>query len=150
MTNRRFLLAGLLLSAAFPAVAADKDKVHRLVLQITDDSPDKMNTVLGNATNATRYYSEKGEKLEIKVVAYSGGVNMLRTDKSPVLERLKEVSQKLPNLTFEACHNTLESMAKKEVKQASDIPLVPGTKVVPAGVVELMELNEAGWTIVRP
>ena len=150
MIARHFLLAGLLLFAALPAVAADKDKVHRLALQISDDSPDKMNTVLGNATNAARYYSEKGETLEIKVVAYSGGVNMLRTDKSPVLERLKEVSQKLPNLTFEACNNTIEGMAKKEDKKPSEIPLVPGTKVVPAGVVELMELNEAGWTIVRP
>jgi intracellular sulfur oxidation DsrE/DsrF family protein len=150
MTARRFLLAGLLLFAAFPAVAEDKDKVHRLALQISDDSPDKMNTVLGNATNAARYYSEKGEKLEIKVVAYSGGVNMLRTDKSPVLDRLKEVSQNVHTITFEACNNTLEGMAKKEGKNASEIPLVPGTKVVPAGVVELMELNEAGWTIVRP
>ena len=150
MTARHSLLVGLLLFAAFPALAADKDKVHHLALQISDDSADKMNTVLGNATNAARYYSEKGEKLEIKVVAYSGGVNMLRTDKSPVLERLKEVSQKLPNLTFEACNNTIEGMAKKEDKKPSDIPLVAGTKVVPAGVVELMELNEAGWTIVRP
>ncbi len=148
MTARRFLLAGLLLFAAFPAVAGDK--IHRLALQISDDSADKMNTVLGNASNAARYYSEKGEKLEIKVVAYGGGVNMLRADKSPVLERLKSVSQSLPNLTFEACNNTIEGMAKTEGKKPSEIPLVPGTKVVPAGVVELMELNEAGWTIVRP
>lgn len=147
MTARRFLLAGLLLFAAFPAVAGDK--VHRLALQISDDSPDKMNTVLGNATNAARYYSEKGEKLEIRVVAYSGGLNMLRTDKSPVLERLKEVSKSAP-ITFEACNNSIEGVAKKEGKKPSEIPLVPGTKVVPAGVVELMELNEAGWTIVRP
>jgi intracellular sulfur oxidation DsrE/DsrF family protein len=148
MTNRRFLLAGLLLFAAFPAVAGDK--VHRLALQITDDSPEKMNTVLGNATNAARYYAEKGEKLEIKVVAYSGGLNMLRTDKSPVLERLKAVSKDVPSITFEACNNSIEGAAKREGKEPSEIPLVPGTKVVPAGVVELMELNEAGWTIVRP
>ena len=148
MTARRFLLAGLLLFAAFPAVAGDK--VHRLALQISDDSPEKMNTVLGNATNAARYYSEKGEKLEIKVVAYSGGLDMLRTDKSPVLERLKSASKDVPNITFEACNNTIEGVAKKEGKKPSEIPLVPGTKVVPAGVVELIELNEAGWTIVRP
>jgi hypothetical protein len=48
------LLVGLLLFAAFPAVAADKNKVHHLALQISDDSPDKMKTVLGNATNAAR------------------------------------------------------------------------------------------------
>ena len=148
MTVRRFLLAGLLLFAAFPAMAGDK--VHHLALQISDDSPDKMNTVLGNAANAAHYYAKKGEKLEIKVVAYSGGVNMLRTDKSPVLERLKSVSESLPNLTFEACNNTIEGMARKEGKKPSEIPLVPGAKIVPAGVVELIELDEQGWTIVRP
>jgi len=148
MTVRRFLLAGLLLFAAFPAMAGDK--VHHLALQISDDSPDKMNTVLGNAANAAHYYAKKGEKLEIKVVAYSGGLTMLRADKSPVLERLQSISKDVPNITFEACNNTIEGIAKKEGKKPSDIPLVPGTKVVPAGVVELMELNEAGWTIVRP
>ncbi len=148
MTARRLLHAGLLLFAAFPAVAGDK--VHHLALQISDDSADKMNTVLGNATNAAHYYAEKGEKLEIRVVAYSGGLNMLRADKSPVLERLKSMSKDVPNITFEACNNSIEGVAKKEGKKPSEIPLVPGTKVVPAGVVELMELNEAGWTIVRP
>ena len=59
MTVRRFLLAGLLLFAAFPAMAGDK--VHHLALQIRDDSADKMNTVLGNATNAAHYYAQKGE-----------------------------------------------------------------------------------------
>jgi len=148
MIVRRVLLAGLLLVAAFPAVAAGK--VHHLALQISDDSPDKMNTVLGNAINAARYYSAKGDELEIKVVAYSGGLNMLRADKSPVLERLKSVSESLPNLTFEACNNTIEGMARKEGKKPSEIPLVPGAKIVPAGVVELIELDEQGWTIVRP
>ena len=148
MALRHFILAATVAFAALPAVAGDK--IHHLALQITDDSPEKMNTVLGNATNATRYYSEKGEKVEIRIVAYSAGVNMLRTDKSPVLERLKSTSQNLPNVTFEACHNTLEAMAKNEGKKAEDIPLFPGAKVVPAGIVELVELNEQGWTIVRP
>ncbi len=148
MIARRLLLAGALALAAFPAAAADK--VHRLALQISDDSPEKMNTVLGNAANAARYYANKGETLEIRVVAYSGGVNMLRTDKSPVLERLKATSKSLPNLRFEACNNTLENMAKKEGRKPSEIPLVEGARIVPAGIVELLELSEQGWTIIRP
>jgi uncharacterized protein len=142
------LVAALALLAAGSALAGDKP--HRLALQISDDSPDKMNTVLGNATNAARYYSEKGEQIEIRVVAYAGGLNMLRTDKSPVLDRLKSVSESVPDITFEACNNTIENMAKREGKKWSEIPLVAGAKVVPAGVVELLELNEQGWTIIRP
>src|SRR5476649_814951 len=144
------LLAIVLLSmlAALPAVAAGK--VHRLAFQISDESPDKMNLVLGNASNVARYYSAKGEEVEIKVVAFNAGVNMMRTDKSPVLERLKSVTESLPNLTLEVCGNTLEGMAHRENKQVSDIPLFAGSKVVTAGVVELIELSEKGYTIVRP
>jgi intracellular sulfur oxidation DsrE/DsrF family protein len=146
---KRFLLAAALaLAVAGPAVAADK--VHRLALQISDESPEKMTTVLNNAANVSRYYSEKGEEVEIRIVAFNAGVNMMRTDKSPVLERLKSVTESLPNLTLEVCGNTLEGMAHRENKQVSDIPLFAGSKVVPAGVVELIELSEKGYTIVRP
>jgi hypothetical protein len=148
MIIRGFVLAAALLLAAYPATAGDK--VHRLVLQISDNSPEKMNTVLRNAIHTAHYYAGKGEEVEIKVVAYSGGLNMMRADKSPVLALLKSVSQSLPELTLEACNNTLESMARDEGRKPSEIPLVEGVKLVPAGVVELLELNEQGWTIIRP
>jgi uncharacterized protein len=147
---KRLLLALAFLVAIHPAFAADKNKVHHLALQISDESPEKMTTVLNNAANVSRYYSEKGEEVEIKVVAFNAGVNMMRTDKSPVLERLKSVTESLPNLVLEVCGNTLEGMAHRENKQVRDIPLFAGSKVVPAGVVELIELNEKGYTIVRP
>jgi intracellular sulfur oxidation DsrE/DsrF family protein len=148
MILRCILLAAALALTASAASAADK--IHRVVFQISDESPDKMNLVLGNATNVAKYYSGKGEQVEIKVVAFNTGVNMMRTDKSPVLDRLKSVTESLPNLTLEVCNNTLEGMAKREDKKVSDIPLFAGSKIVPAGVVELMELNEQGWTIIRP
>ncbi len=147
---KRLLLALAFLVVVHPAFAADKNKVHHLALQISDESPEKMTTVLNNAANVSRYYSEKGEEVEIKVVAFNAGVNMMRTDKSPVLERLKSVTESLPNLVLEVCGNTLEGMAHRENKQVSDIPLFAGSKVVTAGVVELIELNEKGYTIVRP
>lgn len=147
---KRLLLALAFLIAAQPAFAVDKDKVHHLALQISDESPEKMTTVLNNAANVSRYYSEKGEEVEIRIVAFNAGVNMMRTDKSPVLERLKSVTESLPNLTLEVCGNTLEGMAHRENKKVSDIPLFAGSKVVPAGVVELIELSEKGYTIVRP
>ena len=42
---------------------------------------------------------------------------------------------------------TSDAMKKAEGK---DIPLVSQAKVVPAGVVRLMELQEKGWSYVRP
>lgn len=136
-----FLLLPL---AAGVANAAAK---HRLALQISDKDPQKMNTVLNVAANVSKYYSEKGEEVEIQIVAFNAGLNMLRQDKSPVLTRLKSFKQGMPNVSFMACENTLDSMERKEGKKP---PLVENAELVTAGVATLIELGEKGWTIVRP
>jgi intracellular sulfur oxidation DsrE/DsrF family protein len=53
----------------------------------------------------------------------------------------------MPNVSFMACVNTLEAMARNEGKEP---PLVENAERVKAGVVTLIELGEKGWTIVRP
>lgn len=148
MIPRRFLLAAAVALAATPALAADKP--HRLALQISDETPDKMNAVLNVASNVARHYSAKGEEIEIRIVAFNAGLNMLRTDRSPVLARLKSISESFPNVRFDACNNTRENMARNEGRKPEEIPLFADAKVVPSGAVELIELNEAGWTILRP
>ena len=137
-------LISLLSLALTPASALEK---HRLALQISDDDAAKMNAVLNVAANVSKYYSDKGEEIEIQVVAFNAGLNMLRQDKSPVLSRLKSFKQGMPNVAFKACENTLEAMTRNEGKEP---PLVDNAERVKAGVVTLIELGEQGWTIVRP
>lgn len=146
LARAAFLVALVVL--AFPALAGDK--VHKLALQISDGTPEKMTAVLNVAGNVSRLYSDMGEEVEIRIVAFNAGLNMLRTDKSPVLDRLKSVSESMPNVKFEACGNTRDNMAKAEGKKPEEILLFSGAKVVKAGVVSLIELSEKGWTIVRP
>jgi len=148
MNTRRFLLAAVPMLATMPVLAADK--VHHLALQISDDTPDKMTAVLNVAANISRYYSGVGEEVEIRIVAFNAGLNMLRTDRSPVLARLKSISESLPNVAFEACGNTRETMARNEGKKPEEIPIYANARIVQAGVVSLIELSEKGWTIVRP
>jgi hypothetical protein len=142
----RALFAALLfVPLAFaPASAMER---HRLALQISDNDAVKMNAVLNVAANVSKYYSDKGDEVEIQIVAFNAGLNMLRQDKSPVLERLKSFKHGMQNVSFMACENTLETMTKTEGKEP---PLVENATRVPAGVVTLIELGEKGWTIVRP
>jgi intracellular sulfur oxidation DsrE/DsrF family protein len=137
--------ATFVLMMATGAVA--QEAVHRLALQISDNDPKKMTTVLNVAANVARHYSDLGEEVEIRVVAFNAGLHMLRQDTSPVLERLKSFEQSMPNVSFAACGNTLSAMSKKE---GIEVPIVGNAEHVPAGVVDLMTLDESGWTIVRP
>jgi hypothetical protein len=140
------MFAALLLLplALAPADATEK---HKLALQISDNDPAKMNAVLNVAANVSKYYSDKGDEVEIEIVAFNAGLHMLRDDTSPVKPRLRSFKQGMPNVSFMACENTLAAMTKTEGKEP---PLVENATRVPAGVVTLIELGEKGWTIVRP
>ncbi|MEY8120667.1 MULTISPECIES: hypothetical protein [unclassified Falsihalocynthiibacter] len=147
---KHFKILGAIIFAMFTvtgAFAQDGLADHKLALQISDNDPQKMTTVLNVAANVTRYYESIGETVEVRIVAFNAGLHMLRTDTSPVLERLESFGASMPNVTFAACGNTITGMTKKEGKPT---PIVEIAEHVPAGVVDLISLNENGWTIIRP
>jgi intracellular sulfur oxidation DsrE/DsrF family protein len=123
------------------------DKKHHLVLQVNTNEPATMNLALNNATNVAQYYKDLGEKVEIEVVTFGPGLHMLRDDTSPVKARIKAIKESTPSISFKACGNTQENMHKAENKE---IPIIPEATVVKSGVVRVMELQEKGWTYVRP
>jgi intracellular sulfur oxidation DsrE/DsrF family protein len=127
-----------------PAV---EKKLHRLVLQVNTNEPAMMNLALNNATNVAQYYKDLGEKVTIEVVTFGPGLHMLRDDTSPVKARIKAIKESTPAISFKACGNTQENMHKAENKE---IPIIPEATVVKSGVVRVMELQEQGWTYVRP
>ena len=127
-----------------PAAASQE---HRVVIQVSENDPKMMNLALNNAENLTNYYAAKGEKVRIELVAYGPGLNMMRTDTSPVKDRLAALSGRMKNVTFSGCGNTLENQSRQEEKNLS---LVPEARIVPAGIARVVELEEQGWTYVRP
>jgi uncharacterized protein len=126
--------------------AADK-KLHHLVLQVNTNDPATMNLALNNATNVAQYYQDLLEDVAIEVVTFGPGLHMLRDDTSPVKARIKAIKESTPSISFKACGNTQENMRKVENKE---IPIIPEATIVKSGVVRVMELQEQGWTYVRP
>jgi intracellular sulfur oxidation DsrE/DsrF family protein len=140
-------------AAADPSVsnanAALPTRPHRLVIQVDQNDPAVMNLALNNATNVIDYYRAKQQDVLVDLVTYGPGLNMLRDDTSPVKDRIRQLKDyALPStIQFSACANTKENMEKKEEKAIS---VVSDAVLVPSGVVHLMELQEQGWSYLRP
>ena len=130
--------------AAIPA-----PKPHRVLIQVDQNDPAVMNLALNNATNLIDYYRAKHLDIKVDLVTYGPGLHMLRDDTSPVKDRIKQLKDyAFPStVQFSACNNTKENMEKKEGKP---ITLVSEAVIVPAGVVHLTELQEKGWTYLKP
>ena len=146
----RHLATAFLLSLAFASQGlAAEGKAHRIALQIDQNDPQVVNMVLNNATHVIEYYRTRNEEVDIEVVAYGPGLHMLRADTSPVQDRIKSLKDMVfpGKIQFSACNNTKQGMEKTE---GHAISIVPEATIVPSGVVRLMELQEQGFSYVRP
>ena len=142
--------AAILISLAFasPSPAAD-GKPHHVAIQVDQNDPQVMNLALNNASSVIEYYRGRNEDVNVDIVTYGPGLHMLRADTSPVQDRIKQLKNMLPagKIHFSACNNTKQGMEKAE---GHAISVLSDTSIVPSGVVHLMELQEQGWSYVRP
>jgi intracellular sulfur oxidation DsrE/DsrF family protein len=142
-------VAALLSMPLVPASLAADAKSHRVSIQVDQNDPQVMNLALNNATNVIEYYRGKNEDVEVDIVTYGPGLHMLRADTSPVQDRIKRLKDlAFPGkIQFSACNNTKQGMEKAE---GHAISILSDATIVPSGVVRLMELQEQGWSYVRP
>ena len=142
--------------SAAPAKASAQKKVakpravkttHKVAIQVAENNPQLMNLALNNARNVVEYYKSKGEEVAIEIVTFGPGLHMLRDDTSPVKQRIAAMTLETPSVSFIACANTQANMSKQENKQ---VTLISEAKVMPSGVVRLMELQGKGYSYIRP
>ena len=130
---------------AKPKVASTA--THKVAIQVNQNDKAVMDLALNNARNIIDYYKEKGETVDIEIVTYGPGLHMLRADTSPVKDRIAPMALENSNLKFIACGNTQANQSKAEGKP---VTLISEAKVMPSGVVRLMELQKQGYAYIRP
>jgi intracellular sulfur oxidation DsrE/DsrF family protein len=135
---------GLSLVATQTAFSADNHSMadHKIVFQISSADPVTQNLVLNNAANIRKHYGR--DNVDVVVVAYGPGLSLL-TKASKQAARVKSMATE--GVSFDACHNTMEAIKKKTGKMPV---LTDGVKVVPAGVADIVELQEKGYKYIRP
>ena len=146
---RSILFVAVVAFVAASGAQAEAGKPHRVVIQVDQNDAEVMNLALNNAKNVLEMYRAKNEDAVVEIVAYGPGLHMLRDDTSPVKDRIKQLAElSFPStLTFSACNDTKQGMEKRE---GHPITLIPQAALVPAGVVRIMELEEQGYSYVKP
>lgn len=142
----RMMLVALFVVATATSAGAG-GKTHKLAIQVDVNDAAVMNLALNNAANVSSYYDGIGDSIQIEIVAYGPGLHMFRDDTSPVKDRLRNFKAGMPNVTFSACGVTKAGMEKAE---GHPITIIPEARIVPSGAVRLIELQESGWSYLKP
>jgi intracellular sulfur oxidation DsrE/DsrF family protein len=130
-------LSSFIVNSAF----ADGAK-HKLVIQVSTDDARTQKIAMNNAVNLQKLYGP--DNIDIEIVAYGPGLKML-TAKSDFSKRVQSLA--IQDIKFSACMNTMTKMKKK----LGHLPkLSEGVGTVKAGVARIIELQEEGYSYVRP
>ena len=122
--------------------ASAEDTKHRLVIQVSTDDPRTQTIAMNNAVNLQKLYGL--DNIDIEIVAYGPGLSMM-TKKSKFADRVKSLT--VQDITFSACQNTMNKVHKKTGKLPM---LTEGVGTVKAGVARIIELQEEGYSYIRP
>lgn len=136
------LLAGIIASGCATTGSSD-DGPKKVVIQVSSKDALTQKIAVNNAVNVMKEYGPGNVVVEI--VAYGPGLSML-TKKNKQSKRIKGLALG-DGLTFSACNNTMKKIKKKKGKMPK---LTEGVKIVPAGVVRIMTLQEQGYSYIRP
>lgn len=136
------ILAGLMLIGVAGGAVAAMDPKHKVVIQVSSADPVSHVIALNNAVQMQKAVGM--DNIAIEIVAYGPGLGLL-TEKGKNAERVKSLA--LQDITFSACGNTMKKAAQKTGKMPV---LSEGVGVVPAGAIRIMELQEAGYSYLRP
>jgi len=133
----------LLLTFILPAVSyAENTGKHKLVIQVSSSDAGTQKLALNNAVNVQKALGM--DNVDVEIVAYGPGLGLLTMVSS---QKDRVASLAMQNITFSACGNTMKKIAKKSGKKPI---LIDGVKVVTAGVLRIMELQEQGYSYLRP
>jgi len=115
---------------------------HKVVLQISDKDPFKQSLVLNVAGNLQRYYG--AENVDIEIVGFGPGVRLMLEDN---INYPRMQSLMASGIRFSACANTLANFGKKLGHKPT---VSEGITTVPAGAGRILQLNSAGWQLLKP
>ena len=132
--------AVLALTMLFGAAQAQAAGTKKVVLQLSDGSPDKQTLVLNVANNLLKAFDD----IEVEVVAFGPGLRLLFVDNANT-GRVQSLAAS--GVKFAACGNTMRKMTQllgEEPKLNSNAVMVN------AGIGRILELVDQGYVLVRP
>ncbi|MBI5750681.1 MAG: DsrE family protein [Hydrogenophilales bacterium] len=139
---RLMILGAVAASALFMTGCAQqpaKEAKQKVIFQVSDADPKKWNLALNNAKNVQADLG-KGNA-EIEIVAYGPGIGMLKLE-SEVGTRITEAAGS--GVKIVACENTMKGQKLTKDDMLANIGYVK------AGVVELMQKQQEGYSYIRP
>lgn len=126
-------------------IASVESKTRVLVHLTSSDSDTGLNT-LNNLESMLQEFRHNSQDVEVLVVANGHGINLLRQGTTTVGDLIARLTNEYKNLSFAACKSTIDDI---EIAEGAEVELIPQARLIESGIVEVIKLQQQGWTYIR-
>jgi intracellular sulfur oxidation DsrE/DsrF family protein len=137
--------------AAVPAPVIARNEIldnttTKVLIHLARDDIDQLSQALDDIESTLKHYRETRQIARVEVVVNGKGLELVRTDTSAFAGRIQRLQREYDNLTFAACQNTIERLARE---QGIIVRLLPGVITIDSGMAEIMRRQNQGWTYLQ-
>lgn len=137
MKNLTFILSLLFMTLSMHSMA--KKKQHKIIFQFTNANDTmQQKAFIKQLENLNEYWPTAN----YEIVLYNQGLELVMKNNTTYLERL--ISLKNKGMRFLVCENTL-----KNRKISKDVFVTELVEYIPAGIAEIVEKQEQGWSYIK-
>jgi len=126
-------------------LAKQTSQVQGIILHLDTAAPSKGKAALDSAEDILEAFQHNGDGLRLEVIANAEGLNLLRADTSPYAQRVSQMMEKYPNLTFLACSRAIHRLQGKGIP----VQLLPQVKVAPSALEQIVKRLQEGWAYIK-
>ena len=140
-TLARKMAVLLALMFLIPSLSFAADRKMAIQINSNDSLTQKM--ALISARNLKAVLGK--DKIDVELVVYGPGLSIIKSENKNAF-RVQDLMQKY-GLKVSVCEGTLKGYAKRH---GSEAEIISGVTRVPTGAIRLLELQEKGYTYLRP
>lgn len=126
-------------------VSSVQPAAGKYILHIDSKDQLKFKTALDKAESLVAMYQAAAHPYEIEVIANAGGLDMLREGETPYADRIRQLSQRYPNIKFIACSNAIERLQEKGI----EANLIASVHQGSTALDQVVKRMNQGWTYMK-
>ncbi len=118
----------------------------KVLIHLARDDAMQLSQALDDIEGVLKHYRNIHLNAHVEVVVNGKGLELVRTDTSLFAGRIQRLQREYENLTFAACQNTIDRLARE---QGIIVRLLPGVITIDSGMAEIMRRQSQGWAYLQ-
>jgi hypothetical protein len=118
---------------------------NKIILHVASSEGNKLEKTLQQVEYIIDQYQRSNLSYEVEVIANSAGIDLLREDVSPYVDRISSIMRAHDNISFVACANALDKLRSEGIEPK----IIANAHTEGTAIEQIVKRLQQGWIYVK-